>query len=500
MRHFLLIIVLFLFVGSVFAGGDTHMERIPGLDYLEALISRVDFAGKNILLLDPLGISDGHGERMLDIIKGAPHAYYIRHADGRLYPVGRSRSGSVMCFPTYWHIMDGFSMIGDVSLAYMRDELERSDTILMLSAGNVGEYNGVTHFPYRQVFKRDDPFWRGLFLGKEIAEGQYDRIFNLLESGNTVLISSAYKVPAFEDFVDSWISSAVDVFDVPEDYVPSEDVMMEIDRLYRDLYGEGPYISGYAPVQETAGFGDFKEYGFVVLWETATCPATAYASVFVLYLRQLWDQADAEDIIAIMQETAIDIGKPGPDEDFGWGVLNANHPKIQSRAMEKAIEGLTVAERDSFLQDLTVAKHSVGFSPYLSKEDGRSVAGLTYHSEKFTLMATTGSTSSPFVDSAFLQQKVSRIGTVGLRLSLFSDLSLVGTHTRLERESMSAHKTNLGLQYRTKVGDHARLSLYGGYRDIRGTVGIPGYDTLDVPQTPFKKRMVNVTASFDWPF
>lgn len=55
---------------------------------------------------------------------------------------------------------------------------------------------------------------------------------------------------------------------------------------------------------------------------TGTSPATAVVSGGIALIHQAWPQLKAADIVALVKNTATDLGKPGVDEVYGHGLVN----------------------------------------------------------------------------------------------------------------------------------------------------------------------------------
>ena len=274
----------------------------------------------------------------------------------------------------------------------------------------------------------------------------------------------------------------------------------------REMYqaAEGEYIRH--PL--TARFGALKEYGFSVLlkekgilWDKGgrfvpgTSDASAHVAVFAFYLYQLWDTT--KEVVEVMQQTAIDIGAPGVDEEFGWGLINADHPLIGERAVQRLEESLEVRlfADVTLEQAITVAKNNLDVFHHIA-EDKREI-GLTFGTHKTTIAFAAGSTTSPFgVSSRFLQQR-NAAAQIGVRYSFTDTFSFTGIYGRSRHEDFDVNKGSIGVDYQKHfLGDTGEFSLYMGHRSIWGSLGLPGYDALDIAQTPFTLRMIEARASF----
>lgn len=85
--------------------------------------------------------------------------------------------------------------------------------------------------------------------------------------------------------------------------------------------------------------GDVKEACITVILppyvgETyGTSFAAPIVSAAAFYLSQLWD--DAEDVVRVLKDCAIDIGEPGIDEEFGVGALNLDCSTVRNKLVAR---------------------------------------------------------------------------------------------------------------------------------------------------------------------
>ena len=260
-------------------------------------------------------------------------------------------------------------------------------------------------------------------------------------------------------------------------------------------------------------FGGLKEYGFSILLkkrvvlrgaDERTLPSASYASAhlsaFAFYLFQLWDTT--AEVIEMMQKTAIDIGEPGPDEEFGWGLINADHPIIWNRAIERLQQSLSFCLlEDVALEDAVTTVADEGFDLFYDANSNKREIGLTYGKGKTALAFTTGSASSPFgLSSRFLQQQQNTLVQCGLRYSFTDNISFVGIYGHSEQEDVRIHKGSFGASYRKEFSERGDFSLYAGYRTIRGTLGLPGHEVVSARKVPFALHTSELRASFNWSF
>ncbi|MBU2583575.1 MAG: S8 family serine peptidase [Alphaproteobacteria bacterium] len=89
-------------------------------------------------------------------------------------------------------------------------------------------------------------------------------------------------------------------------------------RVYRRA-NRGNYIDLAGP-----GVGvEVVSAGRATRFETGTSFATPFITVAVVGLRKRLPQASSSDILAELQRRASDLGRPGRDAVFGWGLLQA---------------------------------------------------------------------------------------------------------------------------------------------------------------------------------
>ena len=74
-------------------------------------------------------------------------------------------------------------------------------------------------------------------------------------------------------------------------------------------------------------------------------------------------------------------------------------------------------------------------------------------------------------------------------------ISLLSTYGHSRREDLSAHVGNVGVRYEHTFPSGI-LSLYTGYRQVRGFIGIPGYREVNADPVPFTRHAPEVQLSF----
>lgn len=469
--------------------------QIKGLSVL--LEATGSFEGK-IFLQDNLSSGLGHDERMFDTLAQAvpkEHILTYEGVEGSVHKMKlirgnrwdsdyneegmREHNVRVIHAPTLWHHVSNSSEKEKALRA-----LKSQDTLAVYAAGNFNTIPLDVYHPESLHWGNAPPWDKN---GRKLAE--YQEVRRFFQEGYAIMANFAIKKPkTLKDFT-LWALGARGEEDLQEMYQAAE----------------GEYIRH--PL--TARFGTLKEYGFSVPIEKKSIPwdrsggrfipgtsdASAHVAVFAFYLYQLWDTTI--EVVEVMQQTAIDIGAPGVDEEFGWGLINADHPLIGDRAVQRLEESLEVRlfADVTLEQAITVAEDNLDVFHHIG-EDKREI-GLTFGTHKTTIAFAAGSTTSPFgVSSRFLQQR-NAAAQIGVRYSFTDTFSITGIYGRSKHEDFDVNKGSIGVDYQKRfLGDKGEFSLYAGHRSIWGSLGLPGYNVLDIAQTSFTLRMVEARASF----
>ena len=384
----------------------------------------------------------------------------------------------VIHVPTLWHHHTSPFVIEN-KVRVLKDQ----DILAVYAAGNM---HTIAHL---DVYQPDDPYWGSDFeYGGHVHHViEYQAMKQLFQSGHAIMATYAIKKPAtFKEYLE------IGYHGLGEKYL-------------RVAYQNA--IGGYIRNPRTASFGDMKEYGFTaqmkspiftyegIIYGKGMSSASAQVAAFAFYLRQLWDTT--AEVLDVMKKTAIDIGAPGVDEDFGWGLINANHPIIWDRAIEKLEESLRVClwEDMSFEQAISVAKGNFDLFHDI-RRDKREI-GFTFGAGKSAVALAAGHAAGPFgLSSKFLRQQ-NAVVQVGIRRHLTKIVSVVGVYGRSNHEDVSLNKGSIGINCQKHFSDsRGNLSLYVGHRSIWGSLGIPGYKMFDMPRTPFSLHMIEARTSF----
>jgi serine protease len=91
-----------------------------------------------------------------------------------------------------------------------------------------------------------------------------------------------------------------------------------------DLEHCRPDVRGRTIIQQTFTRG-LKRFGFPLGYEGTSMAAPHVSGIAALIIasRVLGPAPTPQQIESHLEQTAIDIGKPGPDERYGWGLVNA---------------------------------------------------------------------------------------------------------------------------------------------------------------------------------
>ena len=363
--------------------------------------------------------------------------------------------------------------------------LKEQDILGVYPAGNVRKWPVDS-----DRYHPDSPYWDNPATGTSPWE-EFEQFFR---SGHAVMAAYAVKKPqTLNEFTVYWA----------DDETTEEDL--------KDMYENA---DEYVHHPMNSRFGTLKEYGFSVLARTeetiiegvlyiyipkGTSSASAELAAFAFYLYQLWDTT--AEVVRVMQETAIDIGEPGIDEDFGWGLINAHHPTIWNRAIKRLEKSLEVCLFEDMTLEQAMTVSGKGLDMIHRIEDGKREIGLAYSRNSTKVAITAGSGMRPFGLSSQLLQEQSTTVQAGILHSFADTFFITGIYGRSRHEDFAVNKGSIGAGYRRFFSDsRGNISLYVGHRTVWGSVGIPGYRAFDIAQTPFALRMVEARASLAWIF
>lgn len=502
MKHVILLMFI-LFVAAatnLSLGADQQREEIfPGQTPLSTLLSaNGGFKGKIFLHDD---IDSGHGEVMLKMLtRSVPRESVMAH-EVYFIPRGPLQNGKPdpSFLPGFYtkkegkRIKDGASVrvihkpvVGYAIPGSLNEEgilqiLKNHDILIVYGAGNFGSS------PHLDMYQPDNPLWGGEYEyggGIRVKLPEYHEVERHFQGGHAIMATHAVKKPkTFGEFASFAYSS--------------KKSKKDLESMYQN---SGEYIRH--PLN--ARFGALKEYGFTVLfalgdWTWGTSNASAHVAAFAFYLCQLWDTT--AEVLEVMQKTAIDIGEPGVDEEFGWGLINANHPIIWDRAMKRLEESLELCLLEDVALEEAVPVAREGLDVFHDIGNGKREIGFIFTQNKTKVAFATGSTVSPFgLSSKFLQQQ-STVAQIGIAYAITDNIAVSGIYGRSGHEDADFNKGSIGINYQKHFSDSSgTLSLYAGHRSVWGSLGLPGYKAFNIAQTPFALRMVEARASFAWIF
>ena len=498
MRH-LIVFLIVAGMGISIVSGDED-EVFPGQRSISIALRVSGGLEGKIFLSDKA--NSWHGKHMLsDMTKHTPEENIltandfslkegeVRYSRAHMDRMMTENLVRVFCEPNLW-FHHARPHTRETRLKILRD----NDILAVHGTGNISKTTAISH---ANIYRPKDPYWGSESFGFKVSE--YKEVKEYFQGGHAIMVNFATRKPAtFQQFLN---------------LVPHPKNEKEFRRLRGNLRKEydEKSIGEYIRHPFGVSFGDLKEYGFSVFIERRTIPAgnisvypgtsTASGRVagFAFYLFQLWDTT--EEVIAVMQKTATDIGDPGVDEDFGWGLINAHHPIIVDRAMEKVAENLSFClMEDATLEEATTAAKEEGFDLFYRIESGRKELGFTYDNGNARFVSAVGSTQNPLgLRSKFLGKKRSKTFQAGFRYSLTEKFSIISSYGRGGHDDIVANQGTFGLGYRI-FSDAGGLSLYVGRRIVWGALGIPGYAVVDVARTPFTLQMTEIRTSLHWSF
>ena len=218
-----------------------------------------------------------------------------------------------------------------------------------------------------------------------------------------------------------------------------------------------------------------------------TSAATAHLSAIAFYLAQFFPTA--EEIVSVLRTCAIDVGDPGPDEEYGVGVVNLFCPEVFRKESEVFANSLTSSGKSSpVLHELT-HRSSPGLSfrsaVGLGFQGVEGYVGMSYTTSAFQATVLAGFSDAPFGIASRLHQQRTTFFEVGLRRSLIPHLSLVTTYGRQSGDfSLSSLRTGLHV---TKPLGRVQTSFYCGRHTFSSSFGFPGYQAAGAQKVSFSR-------------
>ena len=178
-----------------------------------------------------------------------------------------------------------FSVLAPIQSQSFVDFIARNNEVVVVAAGNVSSRNVTLcvdeDYPTpRDLWNRNHPFWNCTQYDSAISPEWFDATLAAVETGKVLI---AIGVNREED-------------------------------------------GSVTPREGSVTCGDLAEYCFGVTHAyNGTSAAAPRVSAVLFHLRQLYDTA--EEAVAAAKQCVEDVGEPGPDREFGLGVLDLNCPE-----------------------------------------------------------------------------------------------------------------------------------------------------------------------------
>ena len=256
--------------------------------------------------------------------------------------------------------------------------------------------------------------------------------------------------------------------------------------------------------------GMAKEYCYSVRRPyrlTGTSSATSALSALAFYLSQLWDSP--QEVVHVLNICAEDIGEPGVDEAYGRGLVSVVCDTVRDREVQVVAQSMQVTSDTSPILN-RMARNGApgevrGFAPFFSV-DGWNTEVMTGHlggelsTETVDLFLSAGSSYWPLgVQSSLLHNARTPFVEFGTKRTVLEgthyQIALLGTYGYSGQEGMSARVGHVGTQYRHRL-ESGTILLQIGYRQVRGTVGIPGHREAGAEPAPFTDGNPEISISF----
>lgn len=124
---------------------------------------------------------------------------------------------------------------------------------------------------------------------------------------------------------------------------------------------------------------------------TGTSPAAAVVSGGIALLKQAWPQLTSAQMVQLVKTTATDMGKPGVDEVYGWGMVNFDKA-TQPQGL------LTIANFKGYATAIPLTASGIASSGSASLKTSsvlQNVQGLDSYNRNYTLDMTRAVIANP---------------------------------------------------------------------------------------------------------
>ena len=254
---------------------EVEIESIVAHAGQQALVDRIEQAGgwSGRIYIDenPSNHADRVFRRLLQ--EGVPREHIERPVDSNSIP-----SDSDL-------FVRNFSILTPIQLQSQVDYIKAINEIQVVAAGNIQSGN-VTRcvdedYPNpRDLWNRNHPFWTCTQFRSTISPEWFDAMLAAVKTGKVLI---AIRVNREED-------------------------------------------GSVTPSERSVTCGDLAEYCFAVThaYDGTSFAAPRVAAV-LFHFRQMYETA--EEAVAAAKQCVEDVGEPGPDREFGLGVLDLNCPE-----------------------------------------------------------------------------------------------------------------------------------------------------------------------------
>ena len=432
---------------------------------------------------------DSHGELMLQHleVKGIPEENIVQieefahrsyHGDGVKGSRGvewllssDSNTLTDMFFRTFTNLRSQVRVVGvPISFTVFGNDsrqislIDASNMLFVIPTGNINSayHLGVTEGDRRDIWQSDHPLW------DKFPEYSHAYYMDLFRTDNVILASShGFR---WEESQSGELTLAV----FPGQWnVRCGETKDNCFSLAVSSPSPSPPVSYDNPLWYHGG--------------SFTSGATLHLSAIAFYLAQFFPTA--EEIVSTLRTCAIDVGEPGPDEEYGVGVVNLFCPEVFQKEAEVYVSSLkSTGKSSSVLQELT-HRSPAGFSFRSAVGFGfqgvQGYAGVSYTASAFQATVLAGFSDAPFGVVSRLHQQRDTFFAVGLRKPLVPHISLITTYGR-QFGAISLSSVRTGLHMIRPVG-RVQTSFYVGRHTFFSSFGFPGYQAAGAQKVSFSR-------------
>ena len=254
---------------------EVEIKSVVAHSGQQALVDRIEQAGGWSGKIHISENPGSHADRVFRKIlqEGVPREHIERPDDNTSTPANLDP------------FVRNFSLLTPIQIQSQVDYIVRNDEVQVISAGNVNSRNTTRcvdeDYPTpRDLWNRNHPYWTCTQYNPDISPEWFDAMLAAVETGKVLI---AIGVNREED-------------------------------------------GSVTPRERSVTCGDLAEYCFAV---THAYDGTSFAaprvSAVLFHLRQMYETP--EEAVAAAKQCVEDVGEPGPDREFGLGVLDLNCPE-----------------------------------------------------------------------------------------------------------------------------------------------------------------------------